>query len=88
MTITIGIIFILIICIGFLGFCCGELSGLLCGILTVICIILCINEPTALDVYRGKTELEYTVIGGVHTDSTVVFKKDFSVKEEPYYEDW
>lgn len=88
MTTTIGIIFAIIIAIGLIGFCCGEISGILCCVLTVLCTILCIQEPTALDVYRGKTELEYTVIGGVYTDSIVVFKKDFSVKEEPDYENW
>lgn len=37
------------------------------------------GEPTAIDVYRGKTQLEYTIkiVDGVETvvDSTVVFKK-------------
>ena len=53
-----------------------------------LCIALCDEEPTALDVYRGKTELEYTVVGGVYTDSIVVFKKDFSDEEELNYENW
>lgn len=30
--------------------------------------------PTALDVYQGKTELEYTIRGGEIVDSVVVFK--------------
>lgn len=33
------------------------------------------KEPTALDVYRGKTELLVTSVNGVPTDSVVVFKK-------------
>ena len=87
MTTIVGVLFVLMMIIGFVGLCNGEISGMLCCILTVIGIVLCSEEPTALDVYRGKTELEYTVVGGVYTDSTVVFKKDFSVKEEPIYED-
>lgn len=31
--------------------------------------------PTALDVYRGNTELEITSVNGVPTDTVVVFKK-------------
>ena len=31
--------------------------------------------PTALDVYRGKTELEITSVNGVPKDTVVVFKK-------------
>ena len=31
--------------------------------------------PTALDVYRGNTELEVTSVNGVPTDTVVVFKK-------------
>lgn len=84
----VGVILVLIIVVGFVGLCNGEISGILCCVLTIVGITLCSKEPTALDVYRGKTELEYTVVRGVHTDSTVVFKKDFSVKEEPDYEDW
>ena len=30
--------------------------------------------PQAIDVYQGKTTLKYTVIDGVVTDSTVVWK--------------
>ena len=31
--------------------------------------------PTALDVYRGNTELEITSVNGIPTDTVVVFKK-------------
>lgn len=31
-------------------------------------------EPTALDVYRGKTTLEITSINGIPQDTVVVFK--------------
>ena len=42
---------------------------------------LCINEivsgqrPKAMDVYQGKTTLEYTIRDGVKVDSVVVFKE-------------
>ena len=32
------------------------------------------NEPTAIDVYRGKTELEITYRDSVAVDSVVVYK--------------
>lgn len=32
-------------------------------------------QPTAMDVYQGKTTLEYTVIDNVKVDSIVIFKK-------------
>ena len=32
-------------------------------------------KPSALDVYRGHTELEITSVNGVPTDSVVVFKE-------------
>lgn len=34
------------------------------------------NQPTALDVYRGKTTLEITYKDSVAIDSVVVFKKN------------
>ena len=33
------------------------------------------SEPTAIDVYRGLTELEITSVNGVPKDTVVVFKK-------------
>ena len=58
------------------------------GIEDAICIIIvgivlgmCISEkvlnngPSAIDVYRGKTELEIMSINGVPKDTTVVYKK-------------
>lgn len=36
--------------------------------------ILTNNYPQAINVYQGKTTLKYTVIDGVVTDSTVVWK--------------
>ena len=32
--------------------------------------------PTALDVYRGNTELKITSVNGVPTDTVVVFKNN------------
>ena len=32
--------------------------------------------PTAIDVYRGNTELEITSVNGVPTDTVVVFKNN------------
>lgn len=32
--------------------------------------------PTAMDVYKGKTTLQYTIVDGVKIDSIVVFKKN------------
>ena len=33
-----------------------------------------IKSPTALDVYRGNTELKITSVNGVTTDTVVIFK--------------
>lgn len=33
-------------------------------------------EPNAMDVYQGKTAIQYTVVDGVKVDSCVVYKKD------------
>lgn len=41
----------------------------------IVSSILAEQVPTALDVYRGNTELMITSINGVPTDTTVVFKK-------------
>lgn len=34
------------------------------------------KEMTPMDVYQGKTTLEYKVVDGVKVDSTVVWKDD------------
>ena len=44
-----------------------------------ICLVEIITEkptPSAIDVYQGKTTLEYTIRDGVKVDSVVVFKKE------------
>ena len=58
--------------------------GVLCGFATFALIVLemlCIDEivseprPKAMDVYQGKTTIEYTIRDGVKVDSIVVFKE-------------
>ena len=51
------------------------LTGALC-ILEIILIFESISKgnPTAIDVYQGKTTIEYTIRDGVKTDSVVVWK--------------
>lgn len=57
------------------GICCGWLMGAL-FIFEIILICESISEwnPTAMDVYQGKTTIEYTIRDGVKTDSVVVWK--------------
>lgn len=38
--------------------------------------IIYLPRPSALDVYRGNTELEITSVNGIPTDTVVVFKKN------------
>lgn len=54
----------------------------ICGFGTGI-VLTCIvagtayqGEPNAMDVYQGKTAIQYTVVDGVKVDSCVVYKKD------------
>lgn len=47
--------------------------------ISVICNILKRpqpTEPTAMDVYQGKTTLEYKIVDGVKIDSIVIFKNE------------
>lgn len=46
-------------------------------ILFVILICIAFDTPKAIDVYRGKTTLEYTVVDSVKIDSTVVYKQEY-----------
>lgn len=61
--------------IGSRDFCIGTII-----VIVITCVVsLVINsthagEPTAMDVYRGKTTLEITYKDNVPIDSTVVFK--------------
>lgn len=62
------------------GFEFGAFIGTIVTILFVIEICL-VNEiiekqkPSALDVYRGNTELEITFVNGTPIDTVVVFQK-------------
>ena len=58
----------------------GVFFGIVFSVLFVIEVSLVSNvikkpTPTAMDVYQGKTTLEYKMVDGEITDSVVVFKK-------------
>ena len=85
LAIIIGIIFIFLIiqCIqrnydvetyGFGVFCGLALVAALVLEIIFICESVSESYPTAMDVYQGKTTIEYTVRDGVKTDSVVVWK--------------
>ena len=87
--IIIGIILLFFVCLAFyLSDRCGSEfdGGVTLGMIIVLLIliegifIICINydpEPTAMDVYQGKTTLEYKVVDDVKVDSVVIFKEEF-----------
>lgn len=54
-----------------------KISIIITALVTFLCIIgLLIEEPpTAMDVYKNKTTLKYTVVDGIKQDSVVIFKK-------------
>ena len=59
----------------------GVIIGYFTTILIVIEIYFLSNiigkpTPSAIDVYQGKTTIEYTIRDGVKVDSVVVFKKE------------
>ena len=65
-----------------------EHTGItICGTLCVVCIVFAgvfaglrshaTDTPTAMDVYQGKTEIQYTIKGDIKTDSIVVFKEEY-----------
>ena len=63
------------------SFDAGVFMGIIIAILMFIeiClfgIIIEKQKPSALDVYRGNTELEITSVNGTSIDTVVVFKKD------------
>ena len=79
----ISIIFLSIQCIQWESEGAHYSWGVLCGfaIFALIAIeILCIDKivseprPKAMDVYQGKTTIEYTIRDGVKVDSIVVYK--------------
>ena len=59
----------------------GVIIGYFMTILVIIEVYLFSNiignpTPSALDVYRGNTELEITSVNGTPIDTVVVFKKE------------
>lgn len=50
--------------------CSSMIIGAVMGILIYI-----ETSITPMDVYQGKTTLEYTIVDGVKVDSCVIFKK-------------
>lgn len=59
----------------------GVFFGVVFSVLFVIEVSLLSTylkkpTPTAMDVYQGKTTLEYKIIDGVKTDSMVIFKNE------------
>jgi imidazoleglycerol phosphate dehydratase HisB len=54
-----------------LGVCVSMFVGALLGV-----NIYMDNCITPMDVYQGKTTLEYTVVDGVKVDSCVIWKKE------------
>lgn len=58
--------------------------GIFFGIWLIICVVIEIGmiiditeepHPKAMDVYQGKTTLEYTIRDGIKVDSIVVWKE-------------
>ena len=83
--IVVVLIFALIILCNYISERCdgsfdaGVFIGAVIMILMVIeiCLVTIITEkptPSALDVYRGNTELEITSVNGTPVDTVVVFK--------------
>jgi hypothetical protein len=64
----------------------GMFMSFIISIFFIIEVILVGNiikepHPTAMDVYKGKTTLEYTIKDSVKIDSIVVFKDSVHRKE-------
>ena len=62
-------------------FCGFSIAALFA--IEMICIYKSISEqhPKAIDVYQGKTTLEYTIRDGVKVDSIVVFKENYDGRD-------
>lgn len=60
-------------------FCLGLIIGGILGV--IVSFYTMSDDPTAMDVYQGKTTLEYVVVDGQVTDSTVIWKKDIYDKQ-------
>lgn len=50
----------------------------MCSIVSIVLLTVSAckisDEPKAIDVYQGKTTLEYTIVDNIKTDSVVVYK--------------
>lgn len=55
-----------------MDFILGLITG--ASFIIVIACIFSIAKSSAMDVYQGKTTLEYKVVDGEKVDSVVVFK--------------
>lgn len=84
----LGVMMVLVVYIGTVistnnkfGFDGGVFFGMLFSVMFVIEVALLSDflknpTPTAMDVYQGKTTLEYKMVDGVRTDSMVIFKNE------------
>ena len=63
----------------FSNFIIGVFEGVVSLVLVLCVFNLCMPDssknPSAIDVYRGRTSLEVTYLDGAPVDSTVVFKR-------------
>ena len=85
----ISLIFLIVQCIKWnseykdgsygIGMACGFSIAVL-FVLEMACICKSIYDqhPKAIDVYQGKTTIEYTIRDGVKVDSVIVFKKELN----------
>ena len=48
--------------------------AIILGCISICCDAIIINQPTAIDVYKGKSKLQITYKGTIPIDSVVVFK--------------
>ena len=66
--------------------CCGSFEdGAFVGVITMLLMVIEVYllsniigkpQPSAIDVYRGHTELEITSVNGTPIDSVVVYKNN------------
>lgn len=80
-SIFIGMVLIISIIVVIIGIKEKDWFNVIMGSIFIIICIFCVvaamlasPEPTALDVYRGLTELEVTSVNGVPKDTVVVYK--------------
>ena len=60
------------------GMSCGlSIATLFVLEMACICKSIYDQHPKAIDVYQGKTTIEYTIRDGVKVDSIIVFKESY-----------